>query len=721
MTLLAPTRSTLVVLALLLFGCPDAAQNNVAPSVSVLLPDGGAEFEAGAEIEVTALVQDEDHNAADLLVLAESNIEGPLYFGAPDSAGLFRFSRVFAEGEHVVELKAIDPFDAEGIARVSLTVLPVDPADLDTDGDGLTPNEGDCNDDAAMGGSTVFPGAPELCNSIDDNCDGVVDEGLDTDADLDGHYRSGSCAVPGDDCNDNDALNFPGNSEVCDGADNNCNFVADEGLVFVDYYPDTDGDGAGDSSFVPTLTCDGPPPGFVADRSDCDDTDPAVAPGAAELCDGIDNNCDNGIDEACGACGNGAIEAPEECDDGAMGNSDLLADACRTTCVNAYCGDGVRDLAEACDDGNSDDTDSCHNNCTSNAAPTNCILPPLYTRIIHTEGGVDFRSVKFAPDGSYALVLGYPAYLYKYDVASGSLSLVASASETWNTLEFSADGSFALLGGQTSAPSPVLYKYTEALGLEPVADIVGIGSGKLIDPGRISDFVQEPGTDRFTVLSDNGASGVGQITYINDIEPDWGSGVHTWRYHGALNTSQGSSSIDWGTNLGQPVALAVSRYLELIWYEPLLSSGNVHAEVGPPNHGNLKKVIFNPLDRSQGWVLQWSGQGKVYAWENGLRNGAGEDFGFSGWSMWDFSISYDGLWKIFVGRNGNIWFSDSPFRPVDSARFYNHPIPSFDQPPWSGSSNDYLSEAAFLPGACQGLIVGDAIGGMGLILWFEPS
>ncbi|MDP2313236.1 MAG: MopE-related protein [Pseudomonadota bacterium] len=104
----------------------------------------------------------------------------------------------------------------------------------DLDGDGVTDTT-DCNDlDPA-----VYPGAPELCNSVDDDCDTVVDDGVSTT-----------------------------------------------------WYADTDADGYGDSA-TPTTACATAPTGFVADATDCDDTTNLRSPGNIEICqDLVDNDCD---------------------------------------------------------------------------------------------------------------------------------------------------------------------------------------------------------------------------------------------------------------------------------------------------------------------------------------------------------------------------------------------------------------------------------------------
>jgi hypothetical protein len=166
----------------------------------------------------------------------------------------------------------------------------------------------DCND----ANGSVNPGATEVCNGIDDNCDGNADEGLtfDTwyaDADGDSYGDAGSSVSTCDgapagyvadatDCNDADAAINPGASEVCNGIDDNCDGNADEGLTFDTWYADADGDGYGDAGSS-VSTCDGAPAGYVADATDCNDADAAINPGASEVCNGIDDNCDGNADE----------------------------------------------------------------------------------------------------------------------------------------------------------------------------------------------------------------------------------------------------------------------------------------------------------------------------------------------------------------------------------------------------------------------------------------
>ena len=175
-------------------------------------------------------------------------------------------------------------------------------ADTDSDGDG-TP---DCND-CAESDSSIYPGATEVCNSVDDNCDGIIDEGCATyyrDADGDTYGDSGDSIIAtsqpagyvanAGDCDDSNGSINPGATEDCNGLDDNCDGITDEGCAT--YYWDADNDGYGNPG-GPTTTV--PQADYVANSGDCDDTNGAVNPGATEICNGVDDNCDSGIDEGC--------------------------------------------------------------------------------------------------------------------------------------------------------------------------------------------------------------------------------------------------------------------------------------------------------------------------------------------------------------------------------------------------------------------------------------
>jgi hypothetical protein len=92
----------------------------------------------------------------------------------------------------------------------------------------------------------------------------------------------------------NGAIN-PGAAEVCNNIDDNCNGLTDDGLTFVTYYADVDGDTYGNTAS--SVTCNGAPVGYVAVAGDCDDNNAAVNPGATEVCNSIDDDCDGSTDE----------------------------------------------------------------------------------------------------------------------------------------------------------------------------------------------------------------------------------------------------------------------------------------------------------------------------------------------------------------------------------------------------------------------------------------
>ncbi len=177
-----------------------------------------------------------------------------------------------------------------------------DTGGVDGDGDGSLAWE-DCDD----GDPAIHPAAEEVCNDVDDDCDGSVDEELRSEFWLDGDEDGyggpyvpieaceqpvGYSALEGD-CDDQDPNVSPGAEELCNGEDDNCDGVADDGQVTV-WYEDADGDGYGNPD-VFVDDCDGPS-GWLVDGTDCDDTDPAINPGATEECDNDDDNCDGRSD-----------------------------------------------------------------------------------------------------------------------------------------------------------------------------------------------------------------------------------------------------------------------------------------------------------------------------------------------------------------------------------------------------------------------------------------
>ena len=170
-------------------------------------------------------------------------------------------------------------------------------------------NADDCDD----GDAGRSPDVDELCDDIDNSCDGHIDEETATDAltwygdgDGDGFgnaaFTTAACTQPSghvdnaDDCDDSDAAVNPAADELCDFVDNDCNGVADEAgaIDAPTWYADDDGDGFGDPDAT-TLACS-QPTGDVSNSDDCDDSDSAINPRAREICDGADNDCDGVVD-----------------------------------------------------------------------------------------------------------------------------------------------------------------------------------------------------------------------------------------------------------------------------------------------------------------------------------------------------------------------------------------------------------------------------------------
>ncbi len=110
------------------------------------------------------------------------------------------------------------------------------------------------------------------------------------DLDEDGYYSY-------EDCDDLDNTIYPSAPELCDDKDNNCNMEIDEDLPLFIYFKDEDGDGYGQSDEFIEICQTISPEGYSTLSDDCDDTNAAINPGATEICDNIDNNCDGSIDE----------------------------------------------------------------------------------------------------------------------------------------------------------------------------------------------------------------------------------------------------------------------------------------------------------------------------------------------------------------------------------------------------------------------------------------
>jgi hypothetical protein len=283
------------------------------PTVSITSPDSYDTFFSHETIPLAGLASDvqSDDGSLDIVWTATETGTGlpqVIYEGWPSGDGSSIVDWVQPSvGNYAIRLEATDEDGYVGYDEIFLIIGDI--ADEDLDGDGQSPNEGDCDD----GDPTAYAGADEVCGDATDNdCNGLVDDrDIDGDAHIDDECVNYDGTLPVDDCDDANYAIHPGAIEYEDGVDNNCDGNVDEGTASFD----NDGDCycAGSACTGSYGSCSSVDPG------DCDDSDASINPGAWDEpdMDYVDANCDD-ID---GDAGASIFLDPVHGSDGATGTS----------------------------------------------------------------------------------------------------------------------------------------------------------------------------------------------------------------------------------------------------------------------------------------------------------------------------------------------------------------------------------------------------------------